>query len=67
MSELFRREAVHHATRRLEGAVILATPVSVKTVGVFLASSSLPLRHSPPWRPTRARRRSSAIWCPTKA
>ena len=37
MSELFRREAVHHATRRLEGAVILATPVSVKTVGVFLA------------------------------
>src|SRR5262249_53813418 len=38
MSELFRREAVLHATRRrLEGAVVLATPVSVKTVGVFLA------------------------------
>ena len=38
MSELFRREAVHHATRRLEGAVILATPVSVKTLGIFLAA-----------------------------
>jgi membrane fusion protein len=37
MNELFRPEAIHHATRRLEGAVILATPVSVKTVGVFLA------------------------------
>jgi membrane fusion protein len=37
MSELFRREAVHHATNRLEGAVILATPVSVKTLGLFLA------------------------------
>ena len=38
MSELFRREAVHHATRRLEGAVVLATPVSVRTVGLFLAA-----------------------------
>jgi len=38
MSELFRREAVHHATRRLEGAVVLATPVSVRTLGVFLAA-----------------------------
>jgi membrane fusion protein len=38
MSELFRREAVHHATRRLEGTVILATPISVKTLGLFLAA-----------------------------
>lgn len=38
MSELFRREAVHHATRRLAGTVILATPLSVKTLGLFLAA-----------------------------
>jgi membrane fusion protein len=38
MSELFRREAVRHATRRLEGNVVLATPVSVKTLGLFLAT-----------------------------
>lgn len=37
MSELFRREAVSHATRRLDGSVILATPLSVKTLGLFLA------------------------------
>lgn len=37
MSQLFRREAVHYATRRLEGTVILATPVSVKALGAFLA------------------------------
>lgn len=37
MSELFRREAVRHATRRLEGEVILATPLSIKTLGLFLA------------------------------
>jgi len=37
MSELFRREAVHHATRRLEGEVILATPLSIRTLGLFLA------------------------------
>lgn len=38
MGDLFRQEAVHHATRRLEGTVVLATPVSVKTLGLFLAS-----------------------------
>lgn len=38
MSELFRREAVQHATRRLDGTVVLATPVSLKTLGLFLAS-----------------------------
>src|SRR6267154_2896602 len=37
MSELFRREAVRHATRRLEGEVLLATPLSIKTLGLFLA------------------------------
>lgn len=38
MTELFRREAIRHATRRLEGEVILATPVSVKTLGLLLAA-----------------------------
>jgi membrane fusion protein len=38
MSELFRREAVQHATRRLAGEVVLATPLSVKTLGLFLSS-----------------------------
>ena len=38
MAELFRREAVRHATRRLEGEVILATPLSVKTLGLFLVA-----------------------------
>ena len=38
MAELFRREAVRHATRRLEGEVILATPLSVKTLGFFLVA-----------------------------
>ena len=37
MSELFRREAVAYATRRLDGQVVLATPVSVTTLGLFLA------------------------------
>jgi len=37
VSELFRREAIHHATQRLEGSVVLATPLSVKTLGLFLA------------------------------
>lgn len=37
MSELFRREAVQHATRRLAGDVVLATPLSVKTLGLFLS------------------------------
>jgi membrane fusion protein len=38
MSELFRKEAVQHATRRLAGDVVLATPLSVKTLGVFLSA-----------------------------
>jgi membrane fusion protein len=38
MAELFRREAVRHATRRLEGEVILATPLSMKTLGLFLVA-----------------------------
>lgn len=38
MSELFRREAVQNATRRLEGAVVLATPLSLRTLGLFLAA-----------------------------
>jgi len=38
MGDLFRREAVHHATRRLEGTVVLATPLSLKTLGLFLAA-----------------------------
>jgi len=38
MADLFRREAVRHATRRLEGEVILATPFSVKTLGLFLVA-----------------------------
>ena len=38
MSDLFRREAVQHATRRLEGAVVLATPLSLRTLGFFLAA-----------------------------
>lgn len=37
MSELFRREAVQHATRRLAGDVVLATPLSVKTIGLFFS------------------------------
>lgn len=37
MTELFRREAVHHATRRLAGEVVLASPLSVKTLGLLLA------------------------------
>lgn len=38
MSDLFRREAVAHATRRLDGQVVLATPMSVKTLGMFMAA-----------------------------
>ncbi len=37
MSDLFRREAVAHATRRLDGQVVLATPLSVSTLGLLLA------------------------------
>lgn len=39
MSDLFRREAVHHATHRLTGDVVLATPVSFKLlVGLLVAA-----------------------------
>jgi membrane fusion protein len=37
MSELFRREAVLFATRRLAGPVIIATPLSLKLLGGLLA------------------------------
>ncbi len=36
MSDLFRKEAVTHATRRLNGEVVLATPVSFRIIA-FLA------------------------------
>jgi membrane fusion protein len=35
MSALFRTEAVSHATRRLSGTVVLATPLSVRVLGLF--------------------------------
>src|SRR5205085_9305 len=38
MSELFRKEAIQHASQRLEGTVIMASPLSVKTVGLLLAA-----------------------------
>jgi membrane fusion protein len=38
MTELFRREAIRHATRGLEGQVLLATPLSIKTLGLFFAT-----------------------------
>jgi membrane fusion protein len=38
MSELFRKEAVAHATRRLSGAVVLATPLSVRVLGLFFTA-----------------------------
>jgi membrane fusion protein len=37
MSDLFRKEAVAHATQRLAGAVVLATPLSVRLLGLFFA------------------------------
>jgi membrane fusion protein len=39
MSELFRREAVSHATRRLSGTVVLATPISVRLLGLFFGGA----------------------------
>jgi membrane fusion protein len=36
MTELFRKEAVVHATRRLSGAVVLATPLSLRILGLGL-------------------------------
>jgi membrane fusion protein len=39
MNDLFRQEAVFHATRRrLSGAVVLATPLSVRCLGLVLAA-----------------------------
>jgi len=38
MSELFRRKAVSHATHRLSGAVVLATPLSVRVLGLFFGA-----------------------------
>lgn len=37
MNDLFRREAVEHRTKRLAGAVILATPASTRLLGLLLA------------------------------
>lgn len=38
MSDLFRKEALHHALRgRLDGTVVLATPLSVKLLGLLAA------------------------------
>jgi membrane fusion protein len=38
MSELFRKEAVLHGTRRLSGAVVLAAPLPVRVLGLFFAA-----------------------------
>jgi membrane fusion protein len=38
MSDLFRKEAILHATRRLSGAVVLATPISVRLLGLLFAA-----------------------------
>jgi membrane fusion protein len=35
MSDLFRKAAVSHATQRLSGGVVLATPLSVRVLGLF--------------------------------
>ncbi len=35
MSDLFRKAAVSHATQRLSGGVVLATPPSVRVLGLF--------------------------------
>jgi membrane fusion protein len=37
MTGLFRKEAVVHATQRLPGAVVLAAPLSVRTLGLGLS------------------------------
>jgi membrane fusion protein len=37
MSDLFRKEAVAHATRRLSGAVVLAAPLSLRALGLGLS------------------------------
>jgi membrane fusion protein len=38
MSDLFRKEAVVHATQRLSGAVVLATPLSVRLLGLLFST-----------------------------
>ena len=38
MSELFRREALSHATCRISGGVLLTTPLSVRVLGLFFGS-----------------------------
>src|SRR5439155_6327567 len=38
MSDLFRKEAILHATRRLSGAVVLATPLYVRMLGLLFAA-----------------------------
>jgi membrane fusion protein len=38
MSDLFRKEAAAHATQRLSGAVVLATPSSVRVLGLFFGA-----------------------------
>jgi membrane fusion protein len=38
MSDLFRKEAVAHARRRLSGAVVLAAPLSVRVLGLFFCA-----------------------------
>ena len=43
MSKLFREEAIKRRTRRLNGAVVLASPVSVRQFGILLALILLPL------------------------
>lgn len=37
MGPLFRQQAVEHATRRLNGTVVLATPLSIRLLGGLLA------------------------------
>ncbi len=39
MSDLYRREAVQYAGARLNGSVVLASPLSLKTLGLFLAAT----------------------------
>jgi len=37
MTDLFRKEAIHHATQRLEGEVVLALPLPLKLLGALAA------------------------------
>jgi len=67
MTDLFRKEAISHATRRLSGTVVLATPLSVRLLGLFFGVIVFAAVLSPPRRPMRARRRSTDGWFPTRA